>query len=115
MKRLCIAAVTLLAGLALAGPMAAQEAPAPSPVPSLPKAPIPYNQLRPKAPPQPPKPAVKSETEPEPPAVPLKRASANAACTLAYRSYCSSSSSCCISPTTRWSRPRTCCSPFRSR
>ncbi|HEX6867006.1 MAG TPA: DUF2155 domain-containing protein [Caulobacteraceae bacterium] len=58
--------------------MAAQDAPAPDPIPTLPKAPIPYNQLRPKGPPA----AVKAqveEKEPEKPAEPLKRARAQAA------------------------------------
>lgn len=74
-----LAALTLMAGLAFAGPMAAQDAPTPEPIPSLPKAPIPYNQLRPKGPPQPQKAAPVEEKEPETPPVPLKRARASAA------------------------------------
>lgn len=74
-----LAALTLMAGLASAGPMAAQDAPTPEPIPSLPKAPIPYNQLRPKGPPQPQKAAPVEEKEPEAPPVPLKRARASAA------------------------------------
>lgn len=79
MKRLGIAALALSAGLMLAGPMAAQEAPAPSPVPSLPKAPIPYNQLRPKGPRPAEKAAPIEEKAPDKPVEPLKRARASAA------------------------------------
>ena len=79
MARPRIAILALAAGLMAAGPMAAQDAPAPEPIPSLPKAPIPYNQLRPKGPPPPQKAAVMEEKEPETPPVPLKRARANAA------------------------------------
>lgn len=79
MKRLSIAIVALAAGLALAGPMAAQEAPAPEPVPTLPKAPIPYNQLRPKGPPVAQKVEPVAEKAPEKPVEPLKRARASAA------------------------------------
>ena len=75
-----LAALTLMAGLAFAGPMAAQDAPTPEPIPSLPKAPIPYNQLRPKGPPPAQKAApVEEAKEPEKPAEPLKRARASAA------------------------------------
>ena len=78
MRRLSIAAVALLAGLAVAGPMAAQDAPTPEPIPTLPKAPIPYNQLRPKGPPAP-KVVPVEEKEPEKPVAAPKRARAQAA------------------------------------
>jgi hypothetical protein len=83
MAGLRIAALGLAASLAAAGLVAAQQpqpvtAPAPEAVPMLPKAPIPYNQLR--ARPAAPKTA-ESETpkEAEKPAEPLKRPRANAA------------------------------------
>ena len=79
MARPRIAILALVAGLMAAGPMAAQDAPAPEPIPSLPKAPIPYNQLRPKGPPAAPKAAVEEPKEPEKPVEPLKRARASAA------------------------------------
>lgn len=81
MKRLRLAAATLVAGLAIAGPMAAQDAPAPTPepIPTLPKAPIPYDQLRPQGPPKVERAAPVVEKEPEKPAEPLKRARASAA------------------------------------
>ena len=75
-----IAAIALVGGLAFAGPMAAQDAPTPEPIPSLPKAPIPYNQLRPKGPPPAQTAApVEEPKELEEPPVPPKRARANAA------------------------------------